>query len=83
MHGLLNCIEMLMTNSITQDLVHNELHFYDNRVEDMKISTTIRARSTMHSDLWWNKFINDCPNHKLFAIKILSQTFSATECKKN
>ena len=47
MHGLLNCVEVLVTDYRAQDVVHNELNLYDNCIGDMRISTTIRARKTM------------------------------------
>ncbi|KAF3785941.1 hypothetical protein EJ110_NYTH19194 [Nymphaea thermarum] len=55
MHGLLDCINVLVADSREQDVVHNELDLYDSCFRNMGQPATVRARTTMRPDLWWNR----------------------------
>ncbi|XP_049933566.1 uncharacterized protein LOC126410027 isoform X1 [Nymphaea colorata] len=83
MHGLLNCINVLVEDSTEQDVVHNELDLYDSCFRNMGLPAAVRARTTMRPDLWWNRYVFDCPNLARFAVKVLSQTCSASGCERN
>ncbi|XP_049934773.1 uncharacterized protein LOC126410235 [Nymphaea colorata] len=49
----------------------------------MRQSVVVLARTTMRPDLWWNRYGFDCPKLARFAIKVLSQTCSASGCERN
>ncbi|XP_049934775.1 uncharacterized protein LOC126410236 [Nymphaea colorata] len=83
MHGLLDCINVLVEDSTEQDAVHNELDLYDSCFRNMGLPAAVRARTTMRPDLWWNRYGFDCPNLARFAVKVLSQTCSASGCERN
>ncbi|KAF3776464.1 hypothetical protein EJ110_NYTH48203 [Nymphaea thermarum] len=52
MHGLLNCIEVLVTDSSEKDVVHNEFDLYDTCFRDMEESGAVRGRTTMRPEPW-------------------------------
>ncbi|KAF3783673.1 hypothetical protein EJ110_NYTH31980 [Nymphaea thermarum] len=47
MHGLLDCINLLVADSGEQDVVQNELDLYDTCFRDMGQLVAVRARTTM------------------------------------
>ncbi|KAF3772968.1 hypothetical protein EJ110_NYTH50431 [Nymphaea thermarum] len=47
MHGLLDCINVLVADSREQDVVHNELDLYDTCFRNMGQPIAVRARTTM------------------------------------
>ncbi|KAF3786202.1 hypothetical protein EJ110_NYTH25956 [Nymphaea thermarum] len=47
MHGLLDCINVLVADSREQDVVHNELDLYDSCFRNMGQPAAVRARTTM------------------------------------
>ncbi|XP_049932911.1 uncharacterized protein LOC126409934 [Nymphaea colorata] len=82
-YGMLDCIEVLVSDYKEHDAIHMSINKYDTASGSMGRDTTIRCRSTMRPDLWWERFVPDCPELRKLAIRILSQTCSATGCERN
>ncbi|CAN6451101.1 unnamed protein product [Victoria cruziana] len=82
-YGILDCIDVLVADPKERDAVHSEIHTYDNCIGVIGRDTAIRCRTSMRPDLWWSSFGMEMPNLKMLAIRILSQTCSATGCEKN
>ncbi|CAN6439961.1 unnamed protein product [Victoria cruziana] len=82
-YGILDCIDVLVADPKERDAVHSEIHTYDNCIGVIGRDTAIRCRTSMRSDLWWSSFGMEMSNLKMLAIRILSQTCSATGCERN
>ncbi|CAN6454081.1 unnamed protein product [Victoria cruziana] len=82
-YGILDCIDVLVADPKERDVVHSKIHTYDNCIGVIGRDTTIRCRTSMRPDLWWSSFEMEMPNLKMLAIRILSQTCSATGCERN
>ncbi|CAN6445103.1 unnamed protein product [Victoria cruziana] len=82
-YGILDCIDVLVADPKERDVVHSEIHTYDNCIGVIGRDTAIRCRTSMRPDLWWSSFGMEMPNLKMLAIRILSQTCSATGCERN
>ncbi|CAN6455732.1 unnamed protein product [Victoria cruziana] len=82
-YGILDCIDVLVADPKERDAVHSEIHTYDNCIGVIGRDTAIRCRTSMRPDLWWSSFGMEMPNLKMLAIRILSQTCSATGCERN
>ncbi|XP_049936976.1 uncharacterized protein LOC126410646 [Nymphaea colorata] len=82
-YGMLDCIDVLVSDSKEQDAIHMSINKYDTAFGTMARDTAVRCRTTMRPDLWWERFGPDCPELRKLAIRILSQTCSATGCERN
>ncbi|XP_049936860.1 uncharacterized protein LOC116266454 [Nymphaea colorata] len=82
-YGMLDCIDVLVSDSKEQDAIHMSINKYDTASGTMARDTAVRCRTTMRPDLWWERFGPDCPELRKLAIRILSQTCSATGCERN
>ncbi|XP_049933409.1 uncharacterized protein LOC126410009 [Nymphaea colorata] len=80
---MLDCIDVLVSDSKEQDAIHMSINKYDTASGTMARDTAVRCRTTMRPDLWWERFGPDCPELRKLAIRILSQTCSATGCERN
>ncbi|XP_020521171.1 uncharacterized protein LOC18431604 [Amborella trichopoda] len=80
--GILDCIERLVSGQRNHDKVIKELNVYKSSGGDFGRSMAIRARNTMLPSDWWSTFGGQCPNLKRLAMRVLSQTCSASgyEC---
>ncbi|KAJ4978989.1 hypothetical protein NE237_009769 [Protea cynaroides] len=83
MSGMLDSIERLVPDTKIQDKITKELSSYKNAVGDLGRKMAIRARHTMLPVEWWSTYGGGCPNLARLAIRILSQTCSATGIKQN
>ncbi|KAF3780840.1 hypothetical protein EJ110_NYTH38321 [Nymphaea thermarum] len=82
-YGMLDCIDVLVSDSEEQDAIHMSINKYDTTSGTMARDTAVRCRTTMRPDLWLERFGPDCPELRKLAIRILSQTCSATGCERN
>ncbi|OVA17809.1 zinc finger protein [Macleaya cordata] len=81
--GMLDCIERLVPDIKVQDKINRELISYKNAAGDFGRKMAIRARHTLLPAEWWSTYGGECPNLARLAIRILSQTCSASGCKRN
>ncbi|KAL5709510.1 hypothetical protein ACHQM5_020190 [Ranunculus cassubicifolius] len=79
--GMLDCIERLVPDINVQDKINKELISYKNAVGDFGRKMATRAAHTLLPAEWWSTYGGGCPNLTRLAIRILSQTCSATTCR--
>uniref|UniRef100_A0A2P2J1R6 DNA binding protein n=2 Tax=Rhizophora mucronata TaxID=61149 RepID=A0A2P2J1R6_RHIMU len=80
---MFDCIEKLVPDSKTQDKIVKEINSYKNAAGDFGRKMAIRSRGTLLPAEWWSTYGGSCPNLVRLAIRILSQTCSLIEHKKN
>lgn len=64
----------------------NELHIFEGRTESFAnpgADVTLQETARMTPATWWKWFGHSTPNLKKYAIKLLSQTSSASNCERN
>ncbi|XP_058099344.1 uncharacterized protein LOC131243782 isoform X2 [Magnolia sinica] len=83
MSAMLDCIERLVPEIKIQDKINKELSSYKNATGDFGRKMAIRARHTLLPAEWWSTYGGGCPNLTRLAIRILSQTCSASGCKRD
>ncbi|XP_077219001.1 uncharacterized protein LOC143853151 [Tasmannia lanceolata] len=81
--GLLACITRLVPDEGTQDLITNQIEDYREAKGMFGMKLAIRNRTKLGPVAWWNQFGGDVEELQTFAIRILSQTCSATGCERN
>ncbi|CAH2053040.1 unnamed protein product [Thlaspi arvense] len=72
-----DCIEKLVPEDNTQDMIVKDINSYKNAVGIFGRNLAIRARDTMLPTEWWSTYGESCLNLSRFAIRILSQTYSS------
>ncbi|XP_068669482.1 uncharacterized protein [Aristolochia californica] len=78
MSGVLDCIERLVPDTKVQDKINKELSSYKNATGDFGRKIADRARYSLPPADWWSTYGGSCPNLTRLAIRILSQTCTAT-----
>ncbi|XP_068643622.1 uncharacterized protein [Aristolochia californica] len=78
MSGVLDCIERLVPDTKVQDKINKELSSYKNAAGDFGRKIADRARYSLPPADWWSTYGGSCPNLTRLAIRILSQTCSAS-----
>ncbi|KAL0912058.1 hypothetical protein M5K25_018001 [Dendrobium thyrsiflorum] len=81
--SLLDCIETLETNLLSQDNITRQKSFYEDAVGDFSRPVAIRGRETLSPATWWSLYASDYPELQCFAIRILSQTCTIMTSQKN
>ncbi|KAI0498719.1 hypothetical protein KFK09_019609 [Dendrobium nobile] len=80
--SLLDCIETLETNLLSQDNITRQKSFYEDAVGDFSRPVAIRGRETLSPATWWSLYASDYPDLQRFAIRILSQTCTIMTSQK-
>ncbi|XP_073114865.1 uncharacterized protein [Elaeis guineensis] len=82
--GLLDVIERYsFGNPTLQENLTNEMRLFRNAENDFGRSSAINDRSRLAPDEWWVTYGSCAPNLQKLAIRILSQTCSASGCERN
>ncbi|KAF5175661.1 hAT transposon superfamily [Thalictrum thalictroides] len=81
--GLLDCIETLEPNLTAQDMITRQITFYEDAVGDFSRPVALRGRESLAPATWWSLYAADYPDLQRFAVRILSQTCSGTQCERN
>ncbi|XP_077229963.1 uncharacterized protein LOC143862971 [Tasmannia lanceolata] len=81
--GLIECINRLVPDEVTQDTIPSKIENYRESTGMFAMKMAIRNRGGLGPVAWWNQFGNDVPDLQSFAVRILSQTCSATGCERN
>ncbi|XP_073104385.1 uncharacterized protein [Elaeis guineensis] len=82
--GLLDVIERYsFGNPTLQENLTNEMRLFRNAENDFGRSSAINDRSRLAPDEWWVTYGSCAPNLQKLAIRVLSQTCSASGCERN
>ncbi|XP_073099112.1 uncharacterized protein [Elaeis guineensis] len=82
--GLLDIIERYsFGNPTLQGNLTNEMRLFRNAENDFGRSSAINDRSRLAPDEWWVTYGSCAPNLQKLAIRVLSQTCSASGCERN
>ncbi|XP_077237419.1 uncharacterized protein LOC143879120 [Tasmannia lanceolata] len=81
--GLIECINRLVPDEVTHDTITSQIENYRESTGMFEMKMAICSRGRLGPVAWWNQFGNDVPDLQSFAVKILSQTCSATGCERN
>ncbi|XP_073109325.1 uncharacterized protein [Elaeis guineensis] len=82
--GLLDVIERYsFGNPTLQGNLTNEMRLFRNAENDFGRSSAINDRSRLAPDEWWVTYGSCAPNLQKLAIRVLSQTCSASGCERN
>ncbi|CAN4097658.1 unnamed protein product [Withania somnifera] len=79
MEGYLNCVEKMVPNVATQDILLGELSRYKAADGIFGCGQVVRARETRSSVEWWSLFGCQTPTLQKFAMKVLSLTCSSSD----
>lgn len=81
--GILDCIETLEINIMSQDNITRQKSFYEDALGDFSRPVAVRGRETLSPATWWSLYASDYPDLQRFAIRILSQTCTLMASKRN
>lgn len=81
--GLLDCIETLEPNLTSQVKITSHISFFEDAVGDFSRPVALRGRDSLAPATWWSLYAADYPELQRFAVRILSQKCSITQCKRN
>ncbi|XP_026398600.1 uncharacterized protein LOC113294418 [Papaver somniferum] len=82
--GLLNAMENLKTDNNEHDKAIKQLRLYSDAYGALGTRAEVRSRDTTTPYDWWITYGGmDVPELQKFAIKVLSQTCSASSCERN
>ncbi|CAH9146133.1 unnamed protein product [Cuscuta epithymum] len=75
--GLLEAIQKLVDEDAL-DSISSELVLYRSASGSLGSTMAVRAREKVPPNEWWLSYGSDVPNLQMFALKVLSQTCSAS-----
>ncbi|XP_057496178.1 uncharacterized protein LOC130781124 [Actinidia eriantha] len=81
--GLLDCIETLEPNLTAQVTITSHINFYKDAVGDFGRPMALRGRETLAPATWWSLYASDYADLQRFAVRVLNQTCSITQCKRS
>eukprot|EP00253_Pinus_taeda_P014606 PITA_14606 len=81
--GLIDCIDRMIPLESDQLEVHKQVTTFSNAAGTFGKNLAKIAREADEPAQWWEAFGGHCPKLQRFAIRILSQTCSATGCERN
>eukprot|EP00253_Pinus_taeda_P009791 PITA_09791 len=81
--GLIDCIDRMIPLEFDQLEVHKQVTTFSNAVGTFGKNLAKIAREADEPAQWWEAFGGHVPELQRFAIRILSQTCSATGCERN
>ncbi|XP_059067032.1 uncharacterized protein LOC131051268 [Cryptomeria japonica] len=84
MEGLSTCIERMVPNVEERDLIVSELQNYQGgRGKLFSSELARRGRTTQTPDAWWQNWGGNTPHLKQFALRVLCQPCSSSNCERN
>jgi len=81
--GLYKCIERMVPDSVKQDEIHSKLLHFNESIGTFGMAMAVRGRARDPPAYWWQQFGSQCHELQKFAVRILSQTCSASGCERN
>eukprot|EP00253_Pinus_taeda_P033824 PITA_33824 len=81
--GLIDCIDHMIPLESDQLEIHRQVTTFSNASGTFGKNLAKIAREADEPAQWWEAFGGHCPELHKFAIRILSQTCSATGCERN
>eukprot|EP00253_Pinus_taeda_P029211 PITA_29211 len=81
--GLIDCINRMIPLECDQLEIHPQVTTFSKATGTFGKNLTKIAREADEPAQWWEAFGSHCPELQKFAIRILSQTCSATGCERN
>eukprot|EP00253_Pinus_taeda_P027186 PITA_27186 len=81
--GLIDCIDRMIPLESDQLEIHRQVTTFSNASGTFGKNLAKIAREADEPAQWWETFGGHCPELQRFAIRILSQTCSATGCERN
>eukprot|EP00253_Pinus_taeda_P014045 PITA_14045 len=81
--GLIDCIDRMIPLECDQLEIHRQVTTFTNASGTFGKNLAKIAREADEPAQWWEAFGSHCPELQKFAIRILSQTCSATRCEHN
>ncbi|CAN4093646.1 unnamed protein product [Withania somnifera] len=83
MEGYLNCVEKMVPDVATQDILLGELSRYKAIDEMFGYGQAVRAKETRSLVEWWSLFGYQTPTLQKFSMRVLSLTCSSSGCERN
>ncbi|XP_059077416.1 uncharacterized protein LOC131876340 [Cryptomeria japonica] len=84
MEGLSTCIERMVPDVEERDLIVSELQNYEGgRGKLFSLELARRGRTTQTPDAWWQNWGGNTPHLKKFALRVLCQPCSSSNCERN
>eukprot|EP00253_Pinus_taeda_P031588 PITA_31588 len=81
--GLIDCIDRMIPLESDQLKIHRQVTTFSNASGTFGKNLAKIAREADEPAQWWEAFGGHCPELQRFAIRILSQTCSASRCERN
>ncbi|XP_026458910.1 uncharacterized protein LOC113359508 [Papaver somniferum] len=82
--GLFNAMEKLITDDNEHDKAIKQLRLYSDAYGALGTQAAVKSRDTTTPYDWWITYVGmDVPELQKFAIRVLSQTCSASSCERN
>eukprot|EP00253_Pinus_taeda_P010457 PITA_10457 len=81
--GLIDCLECMVLINVDQLEIHKQLTLFSMAAGTFGKNLAKKARDVDHPTHWWEAFGGQCPQLQKFAIRVLSQTCSASGCEHN
>eukprot|EP00253_Pinus_taeda_P010769 PITA_10769 len=81
--GLIDCIDRMIPLESDQLKIHRQVTTFSNASGTFGKNLAKIAREVDEPAQWWEAFGGHCPEFQIFAIRILSQTCSASGCERN
>eukprot|EP00253_Pinus_taeda_P023859 PITA_23859 len=81
--GLTDCLERMVPSHVDQLEIHRQLTVFNMASGTFGKNLAKMARDVDQPAHWWESFGGQCPQLQRFAIRVLSQTCSASGCERN
>eukprot|EP00253_Pinus_taeda_P031449 PITA_31449 len=81
--GLIDCLERMVPSHVDQLEIHRQLTIFNMASGTFGKNLEKMARDVDQPTHWWESFGGQCPQLQRFAIRVLSQTSSASGCERN
>eukprot|EP00253_Pinus_taeda_P003482 PITA_03482 len=81
--GLIDCLECMVPSHANQLEIHRQLTLFTMVGGTFGKNLAKMARDVDQPAHWWESFGGQCPQLQRFAIRVLSQTYSALGCERN
>eukprot|EP00253_Pinus_taeda_P033372 PITA_33372 len=81
--GLIDCVDRMIPRECDQLEIHRQVTTFNKAIDTFGKNLAKIAREANEPAQWWEAFGSHCPESQKFAIRILSQTYSATGCEHN
>lgn len=81
--GLIDCLERMVPSHAGQLEIHRQLTVFNTASGTFGKNLAKMARDVDQLAHWWESFGGQCPQLQRFAIRVLSETCSASGCERN